>query len=99
MAEIQGGINPEFPHYVLIQNRKTAIEFIINQSGPNDVVLLAGKGHETSQITKFKTAHLDDREQATRAIRIRLKTETTISVPQPTYGPHCSLFAADAMRR
>lgn len=34
----------------VIVDRKQAIEYAINSSGKNDVVLLAGKGHESSQI-------------------------------------------------
>lgn len=97
-AEILGGINPEFHHYVSIQSRKTAIEFIINQSRPNDVVILAGKGHETSQITRSKTAHFDDREEAASAILIRLKNEILISAPKPTCGPNYAPSNAESVR-
>jgi len=75
MAEILSGVDPDFHDYVLIQSRRSAIEFIINQSQSNDVVILAGKGHETYQILKSETIHFDDREEARNAISIRLGAE------------------------
>ena len=38
-----------------------------NIANNNDVVLIAGKGHEDYQILKDKTIHFDDREQAKKA--------------------------------
>ncbi len=68
MAEILGGVDPDFRDYILIQDRRTAIESIINKAQDDDVVILAGKGHETYQILKSKTIQLDDREEAISAI-------------------------------
>lgn len=76
MDEILSGVDPDFHDCVLIQNRRTAIEFIINQSENNDVVILAGKGHETLQITKSESIQFDDREEAAKAIFIRLNTKS-----------------------
>jgi UDP-N-acetylmuramoyl-L-alanyl-D-glutamate--2,6-diaminopimelate ligase len=45
-------------------DRAKAIRAAIAQAGPGDVVLLAGKGHETYQILKDQTIHFDDRETA-----------------------------------
>jgi UDP-N-acetylmuramoyl-L-alanyl-D-glutamate--2,6-diaminopimelate ligase len=73
MSDIVSGIDPDFSNYVLIQNRKKAIEYIINQSEKNDVVILAGKGHETYQILQSETIEFDDREEARNAILSRLK--------------------------
>ena len=75
ITEISNGLNPDFHDYVLIQNRQTAIEFIINQSQDNDVVILAGKGHETYQVLKTETIHFDDREEASNAILNRLEPD------------------------
>lgn len=78
MTDIVDGVDPDFRDYVLIQNRRRAIEFIINQSQNSDVVILAGKGHETYQILKSETIHFDDREEASNAILNRLKTKPKI---------------------
>lgn len=79
MAEILSGVDIDFRDWTMIQNRKSAIEFIIGQSKPNDVVVLAGKGHETSQITNTGTFHFDDREEAADAIRIQVKASDRLT--------------------
>lgn len=66
--EIVSGIEPDFTDYMLIPDRKKAIEYIVKQSTANDVVILLGKGHETYQILKSETIHFDDREEAISAI-------------------------------
>ena len=76
MDEILRGVDPDFQDCVLIQDRRAAIEYIIHQSRDNDVVILAGKGHETSQITKSGTIHFDDFEEAANAISTRLKPKS-----------------------
>jgi len=68
MAEISSGINPDFDEHILIQDRRTAIEFIINKAQDNDVVIIAGKGHETYQVLKSKTIYFDDIEESANAI-------------------------------
>ncbi len=83
MAEIKTGVDINFQNYVLIQNRRKAIEFIINQAQENDVVLLAGKGHETYQVFKTETIHFDDREEAKKAILNRLKPSLDTLPPDP----------------
>ena len=46
----------------VIENRIEAIQFAINMAKSGDIILLAGKGHETYQILKDRTVHLDERE-------------------------------------
>ena len=50
-------------------DRTKAIQAAIQQAQPGDVVLLAGKGHETYQILKDQTIHFDDRETARATLR------------------------------
>lgn len=45
-------------------DRKKAIELLKSICTKNDVVVIAGKGHEDYQILKDKTIHFDDREEA-----------------------------------
>ncbi|TCS84418.1 UDP-N-acetylmuramoyl-L-alanyl-D-glutamate--2,6-diaminopimelate ligase [Tepidibacillus fermentans] len=55
--------------YVAIVDRKKAIEYAIQKAEKNDVIVIAGKGHETYQILHDKVIHFDDREIAREAIR------------------------------
>ena len=79
--EIMTGVESDFQDYELIQNRSQAIEFIINQAEENDVVLLAGKGHETYQVFKTETIHFDEREEAIQAISNKLKPNLDAFLP------------------
>lgn len=45
-------------------DRGKAIALLKTIAKPNDVVMIAGKGHEDYQILKDKTIHFDDREEA-----------------------------------
>jgi murE/murF fusion protein len=44
-------------------DRKKALHTAVMISRPNDIILAAGKGHETYQITNSGTIHFDDKEQ------------------------------------
>ncbi|HET7628793.1 MAG TPA: UDP-N-acetylmuramoyl-L-alanyl-D-glutamate--2,6-diaminopimelate ligase [Bacillales bacterium] len=55
--------------YVSIVNRKEAIEYAIRQASGKDLVLIAGKGHETYQIIGEDVIDFDDREVAREAIK------------------------------
>ena len=56
------------PHAVET-DREKAIRLALREARPGDVVILAGKGHETYQITGPKTIHFDDREVARAVLR------------------------------
>ncbi|MFA7657832.1 MAG: UDP-N-acetylmuramoyl-L-alanyl-D-glutamate--2,6-diaminopimelate ligase [Candidatus Gastranaerophilaceae bacterium] len=45
-------------------DRRKAIKLLKNICDKNDVVVIAGKGHEDYQILKDRTIHFDDREEA-----------------------------------
>ncbi|MFD2612804.1 UDP-N-acetylmuramoyl-L-alanyl-D-glutamate--2,6-diaminopimelate ligase [Paenibacillus gansuensis] len=55
--------------YELIVDRKAAIQKAIDMASPADVVLIAGKGHETYQIINGVTHDFDDRLVAKEALR------------------------------
>jgi UDP-N-acetylmuramoyl-L-alanyl-D-glutamate--2,6-diaminopimelate ligase len=55
------------PH-VAEPDRGKAIRLAIEAAKPGDVVLLAGKGHETYQVLKNGPIHFDDRETARRVL-------------------------------
>ncbi|MGE5647995.1 MAG: UDP-N-acetylmuramoyl-L-alanyl-D-glutamate--2,6-diaminopimelate ligase [Acidobacteriota bacterium] len=50
-------------------DREKAIRLAISQAQPGDIVILAGKGHETYQVLKDRTIAFDDREVARRVLR------------------------------
>src|SRR3984885_13176160 len=50
-------------------DRATAIRKAIEEAHAGDVVILAGKGHETYQIFRDRTINFDDREVAREALR------------------------------
>jgi UDP-N-acetylmuramoyl-L-alanyl-D-glutamate--2,6-diaminopimelate ligase len=50
-------------------DRAVAIRKAIEEAHAGDVVILAGKGHETYQIFRDRTIHFDDREVAREALR------------------------------
>jgi UDP-N-acetylmuramoyl-L-alanyl-D-glutamate--2,6-diaminopimelate ligase len=50
-------------------DRKAAITRAINEARAGDIVILAGKGHETYQVLADKTIPFDDREVAREVLR------------------------------
>lgn len=63
IAEIEAGISPQyFSKYTVVPDRKEAIKMAIKFAEPNDIVLVAGKGHETYQEIEGVKHHFDDRE-------------------------------------
>jgi len=57
--------------YTVIVDRKEAITKVINEAKSNDVILIAGKGHETYQQIGATKFDFDDREVAREAIKSR----------------------------
>lgn len=49
IAQIEAGIKKTDCAYVSIENRRAAIRYAIQNASPDDIIVLAGKGHETYQ--------------------------------------------------
>ena len=63
IQNIEEGIKKTRGLYKSIENRKEAIKFAMRIAWKNDIIILAGKGHETYQILKNnKKIHFDERE-------------------------------------
>ena len=60
--DILGGMEKTKSKLAIIENRRQAIEFALSKARRGDVVLLAGKGHETYQIIGNEKIHFDERE-------------------------------------
>ncbi|MGC2131020.1 MAG: UDP-N-acetylmuramoyl-L-alanyl-D-glutamate--2,6-diaminopimelate ligase [Candidatus Aquilonibacter sp.] len=69
VAEIETGIGGH-PHVAEV-DRRAAIRRAIEEASPGDVVLIAGKGHETYQIIGTQTLPFDDAEVAREALAAR----------------------------
>ena len=65
ITDIIAGLQSVDPERVTVEpDRGEAIALLKSIADNNDVVVIAGKGHEDYQILKDKTIHFDDREQA-----------------------------------
>lgn len=65
---LPGFENPADPRITIQPDRRAAIEAAIHAAGPDDIVLLAGKGHEDYQILGTTKVPFDDREVARQAL-------------------------------
>ncbi|MEP7269988.1 MAG: UDP-N-acetylmuramoyl-L-alanyl-D-glutamate--2,6-diaminopimelate ligase [Acidobacteriota bacterium] len=78
LTYIKVGLDRIGGRYDLIADRRAAILRAITQAAPADVVLLAGKGHETYQILSTGKVHFDDREVAREALAERRAARTGV---------------------
>ena len=68
LSEIEVGLKETNCPYLIVSDRREAIYRAIQKAKQNDVVLIAGKGHETYQIVGNEKFHFDDREIAREAL-------------------------------
>ena len=52
----------------IIHERGEAIRYAISHAGSEDTVLIAGKGHETTQTYRYEVRAFSDRESATEVL-------------------------------
>lgn len=69
IEDILVGLNETKTPYTVIENRIEAINRAIQMADKDDIIVLAGKGHETYQILKTGTIHLDEREIVAEALK------------------------------
>ncbi|UOE41017.1 UDP-N-acetylmuramoyl-L-alanyl-D-glutamate--2,6-diaminopimelate ligase [Chryseobacterium suipulveris] len=63
IKEIEQGVEPQnYSKYTSIPDRKEAIKMAIKFAEPKDIILVAGKGHETYQEINGERQHFDDKE-------------------------------------
>jgi UDP-N-acetylmuramoyl-L-alanyl-D-glutamate--2,6-diaminopimelate ligase len=72
IEEIEKGAREVRPHhYRVISDRREAIKEAVALAGPQDIVLITGKGHEDYQIIGEERFPFDDREEARRGLAQR----------------------------
>ncbi len=62
ISMVEEGVKKSGGEYVVIEKRYDAIRYALENAQKNDVIILAGKGHETYQILGKETIHFDERE-------------------------------------
>ena len=68
ISQIEKGLQETDCPYLIIPDRRDAIHQAIQKAKKEDVILIAGKGHETYQIVGNDKFHFDDREIAREAL-------------------------------
>lgn len=68
LEEMMAGVDPSGRRKVVkITDRREAIRTAVMMAGNDDIILIAGKGHETYQEIKGVRSHFDDREEFRKA--------------------------------
>ncbi len=73
IKEIVAGMQDTETPYTVICDRVEAIQWAIDNHKENDVILLAGKGHEDYQVVGHEKHHMDEREIVAEHIEKRKK--------------------------
>jgi len=69
IEEILKGVKKK--NYSVAPQRQEAIKESLSLASVGDIILVAGKGHETSQVFKDKSIHFDDRKVISKCLRSR----------------------------
>jgi UDP-N-acetylmuramoyl-L-alanyl-D-glutamate--2,6-diaminopimelate ligase len=86
-AILAGVPEPSRAHFVTVLDRRAAIAAALAEAGPGDLVLVAGKGHETTQTTGSVVVPFDDRVVARELLE-----------PDPGSAPGASRSGAPGSR-
>jgi len=63
IEDILKGVNPEMGEYIVMEDRRSAIRYAMDIAKKDDIIVLAGKGHETYQEINGQKYHMDEREE------------------------------------
>lgn len=66
IREIEHGLDNVNGHYISIQERTQATRYALSNARPHDIILLAGKGHETLQQMKNMAVSFNERQIVSR---------------------------------
>ena len=76
IREILEGMEMTKGMYLVEEDRKKAVSLAISMAEPGDILVIAGKGHESYQEIGSMRYHMDDRELVLEAIKKRHQTES-----------------------
>ena len=68
IRDILTGVEPGMGEYTVIEGRRKAIRYALDIAEKDDIIVLAGKGHETYQDIGGHKNHLDEREEVRDAL-------------------------------
>lgn len=88
--EIEAGIKGAFSNYDIVVDRYQAIARAMEQASPDDMVLLAGKGHEDCQIIGDRAMPFDDRRVASEVLKRRRRTVVQFETEKCEEGAKCA---------
>ena len=71
IADIVAGVDSSMGAYKIIADRRKAIEYAMDIGEKDDIIVLAGKGHETYQEICGVKHHLDEREEVAACLQKR----------------------------
>lgn len=71
IRDIVAGVEPSMGEYQVIADRRKAIAYALEIGQKDDIIVLAGKGHETYQEICGVKHHLDEREEVARCLQER----------------------------
>ncbi len=63
IEDILKGVKQEYGEYIVMEDRRAAIRYAMDIAEKDDIIVLAGKGHETYQEISGVKYHLDEREE------------------------------------
>ncbi|MBE6960086.1 MAG: UDP-N-acetylmuramoyl-L-alanyl-D-glutamate--2,6-diaminopimelate ligase [Ruminococcaceae bacterium] len=63
ISDILRGVNESLGQYTVVEDRRKAIRYAMDIAQKDDIIVLAGKGHETYQEIHGVKYHLDEREE------------------------------------
>ena len=103
IRDIVGNTEIDAPYWIT-RDRKIAIQTAINLAKEDDIVLIAGKGHETYQEVKGKKLHLNDKEVAQSTLIAKELKDDELSIPidplqlEYVFGQKLDIASEDVLR-
>jgi UDP-N-acetylmuramoyl-L-alanyl-D-glutamate--2,6-diaminopimelate ligase len=97
-AEVLGGVpgGSDNPRIVVELDRRVAIRRALDEARPGDVVLIAGKGHETYQEVAGERLPFDDAVEARQALSVRFASDPSTWARRAATAPPGGVTVAPA---